>query len=365
MPNLLFCMTPGIGLNVWKNIGSLNRELKPYLEYARRGWNVKILTFDSGDLPELPEGIETVRFPHKHLLWFLPWTHRKLGRWADLIKTNQSYLAFYYTRIAKQWKKPILLRCGYVHGEYLETTKGMTLGVKLYQWFEKRTFQQATHCQVPTQELSYWIQEKYNISKTKIQLVPNFVDTDAFKPIPWIHKRPRSVISVGRLSPVKKFDLLIRSCSAVPGCELTLVGEGPEREKLRKLANDVGLKLTLLGNIANEKLVNILQEHAIFVITSVREGHPKALIEAMACGMPCVGVNAVGINNIIKKGLNGWLVQTTHEDITNGILRLTEDEKLCQILSRGARGYALRHYEFNACFSKEYNLINNLIKNVK
>lgn len=79
MPNLLFCMTPGVGLNAWKSIGSLNRELKPYVEYVRRGWKVKILTFDKGEIPKLPDGIETVCMPNHRWLWFLPWTHKKLG----------------------------------------------------------------------------------------------------------------------------------------------------------------------------------------------------------------------------------------------------------------------------------------------
>ena len=127
-------MTPGVSLNTWKKIGSIKRELKPYKEYVRNGWNVKVLTFDKSSIPDLPEGIEAVPFRHRQLLWFLPWTHKELGKWADVIKTNQSHHAYFYTRAARHWKKPILLRCGYVHGEYLETVKGYTCRTRLYQW---------------------------------------------------------------------------------------------------------------------------------------------------------------------------------------------------------------------------------------
>lgn len=78
VPNLLLCMTPGIGLNTWKGIGSLKRELSTYVEYVRRGWKVRILTFDKGKIPDLPEGIKAVRFPHRCLLFLLSWENGKV-----------------------------------------------------------------------------------------------------------------------------------------------------------------------------------------------------------------------------------------------------------------------------------------------
>lgn len=357
MPNLLFLMTPGVGLNVWKNIGSLNRELKPYMEYMRRGWKVKILTFDKGDIPELPEGIEAIRFQHPHLLWFLPWTNRKLGEWADIIKTNQSAHAYYYTYAARIWKRPILLRCGYVHGEFLETTQGLTPKTKFYQWLEKKAFQKATLCQVPTEELSKWVQTRYDIPKSKISVVPNFVDTDIFKPIAGVPKKEKSVISVGRLHPVKRFDFLIKACAEIPGCELTLVGEGPENPCLQQLAREFGLKLNLPGNIPNESLPKIIQSHIIFAMTSEWEGHPKALIEAMACGIPVLGVHAIGISNIIQHGENGIVVEPHVEDIKDGLNLLFSDNVLREKVSHNARKFALTNYSFENVMEKDFNSI--------
>lgn len=360
MPNLLLCMTPGIGLNTWKGIGSLKRELSTYVEYVRRGWKVKILTFDKGKPPDLPEGIKTVHFPHRCLLFLLPWTHRKLFEWADVIKTNQSVHAYLYTKAARYWKKPILLRCGYVHGEYLETTMGLTPKVRLYQRMEASAFQGATRCQVPTEELSKWVHKRYHIPENKITIVPNFADTGLFKPMV-IDKKNKSVISVGRLVPVKRYDLLINACAEIPGCRLTIVGEGRERQNLENLAKERKLDLNLTGNLPNEKLPQVLQERQIFAITSSREGHPKALIEAMACGMPCVCVEGIGICNIIENGKNGQLVKASHDSLASGISELIENHVLRDNLSRGAREYVLAHYEFDACFSREYDLISSII----
>jgi glycosyltransferase involved in cell wall biosynthesis len=360
VPNLLLCMTPGIGLNTWKGIGILKRELSTYVEYVRRGWKVKILTFDKGKIPDLPEGIKAVRFPHRCLLFLLPWTHRRLCEWADVIKTNQSNRAFLYTWAAKYRKKSILLRCGYVHGEYLETIKGLTPRVKLYQRMEARAFQEATCCQVPTEELSRWVHKEYNVPQDRITVVPNFVNIDLFRPME-ADKNKKSVISVGRLVPVKRYDILIKACAEIPGCRLTIVGEGRERQNLENLAKEKNLDLKLVGNLPNDELPQVIQEHQIFAITSSWEGHPKSLVEAMACGMPCLCVDDIGIRNIIENGKNGQLVKALHDSLARGLFELFENHVLRDNLSMGAREYALAHYGFNACFSREYDLISSII----
>lgn len=365
MPNLLLCLSPGSGLNVLKGIGSLNRELKPYVEYVRRGWKVKILTFDSDKIPELPEGIEAVRFPHHHRLWplqqwFLPWFYKKLGSWTDVIKTNQSQRAYFHTRTARHWGKPILLRCGYVYGEYLETTIGLTPVVKFHQWLEAKSFREATHCQVPTKELSEWVQRRYNIPEEKISVVPNFVDTDLFKPIEGVQKKEKSIISVGRLSPVKQYDLLIKACSGIPGCTLTIVGEGPERQYLETLAKELKVNLNLPGNLPNEEIPRILQEHHVFAITSKWEGHPKALLEAMACGMPCIGAEAIGIRNVIKHNENGWLVKPTIQGIKDGIDMILKDTPLSESLGKNAHRFVKDTFSFKRCFDLEYKNIQKM-----
>lgn len=362
MPNLLFCMTPGVGLNTWKRIGSLNRELRPYVEYIKRGWSVRILTFDKNELPRLPEGIETVRFSDQRMLWFLPWIYKELGKWADVIKTNQSNHAYFYTIAAKIWHKPILLRCGYIQGEYLETTIGLTPKVRFYQWFERKAFRQATRSQVPTEELSAWVQRKYGISEDNISVVPNFVDTALFKPTEDAQKIENSIISVGRLARVKQFDLLIRTCAEISGCTLTIVGEGPERINLENLANELNVNLRLPGNVPNEELPAILNQHRIFAITSLREGHPKALIEAMACGMACIGVNSVGIQNVIEHGVNGLLVEAGIRDLVNNISSLMNDKPLSKAIGKKAQEFARKKFSFDNCFAAEFGALSKSMK---
>ncbi|WP_198138298.1 glycosyltransferase family 4 protein [Pelobacter propionicus] len=329
----------------------------PYREYVRRGWQVRILTFDRGSLPLLPEGISAVRFPHPVLLPLLPWTHRSLGRWADVIKTNQSDGAHYYTRAAHVWNKPIVLRCGYVKGEYLETVDGMTTATARYQTKEARAFRAATHCLLPTEDLSTWVRDRYQLPADKITLVPNFVDTAVFTPLAGIDKKPMSVVTVGRLSPVKRFDLLLRACSGILGCRLTIIGEGEERGRLHDLATELGVELSLPGNLENVKLPAELQKHRVFAITSQREGHPKSLIEAMACGMPCVGVDAIGIRNVISNDLNGLLVGASVEQVRDGLSLLLQNEALAHSLGGAAADFTSEAYSFERCMATELSVV--------
>src|SRR3972149_402807 len=62
-----------------------------------------------------------------------------------------------------------------------------------------------------------------------------------------------------------------------------------------------------MGSISNEELPPVLNRYRFFALPSVREGMPKALIEAMACGLVCIGTDVEGINEIIRDGENGFL----------------------------------------------------------
>ncbi len=361
MPNLLLFMTPGVGLSAWKKIGTLERELKPYILLAQSGWNIKILTFDQVAVPDLPDEIETVRFPHRRWLWSLPWLHKKLGSWADLLKTNQTSGCYYYVWAAGKWKTPILLRGGYVQGEFYETTRGTTPKVSLYQRLERWAYQNATHCQVTTQPLAEWVQKKYDVPPDRMTVIPNHVDTDLFQPGPNIQKQPNSVVAVGRLDKVKQLDLLLRACSKIPDCRLTLIGEGSEKQNLMSLAKELGIPLDLPGNLPHEDLPGMISKHRVYAITSSREGHSKSLIEAMACGMPSVVTNVPGLRTAVRDGVDGILAEPDERSIREAITRLFDDPVLCTSLGKEARAVIIKNYSQEKILHREKELLTSLL----
>ncbi len=143
---------------------------------------------------------------------------------------------------------------------------------------ESKASHSAAYCQLPTLALAEWASRRYKVLRDKISVIPNFVDIDLFRSVSGIKKKEKSVVSVGRLNTVKRFNLLIEACAGISGCELTLVGEGVERGKLAQQARKSGLKLTFTGNIKNESLPPFIQEHVVFAIVSEWEGNSKVLI---------------------------------------------------------------------------------------
>jgi|GEM_PF-3947931 len=121
------------------------------------------------------------------------------------------------------------------------------------------------------------------------------------------------ILSVGRLSEQKNFDLLIRSfCESKyhkAGWSLIIIGEGTERQSLAKLIADLGIvdQVRLMG--LSRSIDTYLREASLFVLTSRYEGTPNAALEAMASGVPVMATETCGeMQNILINRFNGLLV---------------------------------------------------------
>jgi len=355
-------MTPGNGLGTWKKLGSIDRELKPYHWYRKRGWKVTVGTFDRRrDRFNEGIGLDMAYCPSPRVLFSLPWcSFRRVFRSADVIKTNQSAGAWWYVFAARVCRKPILLRCGYVAGESLETTEGSTLRTILYQEREGWAFRNATMCAVPTETLKAWVCERYRVSEERVVVVPNFLDTEVFYPLPEAVSANRSVVYVGNISPVKNPELLVRACEIAEAALLTFVGNGPDAENVKKLAAGIGVRVEIMGRVANLQLPGIIRRHTVYVQPSMREGQCKSLMEAMACGMPCVGTDVVGTRDSIQHEKTGLLCPPESVAMASAIRRLFDDESLRQRLGRNAAEFVRSEYAFERVFECEYAIVSAL-----
>jgi len=342
---VLFALTPGVPLSVWANMGILDRELEPYLFHVQRGGEVTVLQSRIGQIPILPPEISTVTVPDWRFLRVFSRFGTRTANRIDVIKTNQTVRSHLFVELAERWHKPLVIRGGYVFGEYLERTEGITPSTHSYQQSEGRALRAATLVQVPTEILAQWVIDRYAVEPDRVRVVPNFVDTQRFSPrTQEAESQETVVVSVGRLVPVKQFDLLVAACSRAHVPQLRIAGEGIERERLRALARDAGLDLELVGQVHNDRLPDFLRRNIMFVITSQSEGHPKALIEAMACGLPCVGVDVRGVRNLIIHEYNGLLVAPEVPAIADAMERLMNDAELRRTLGQNARDYVVENF---------------------
>lgn len=136
-----------------------------------------------------------------------------------------------------------------------------------------------------------------------------------------------TLLSVGHLIRRKGHDLVIEAIQNIPGIQLVIAGEGPERHALREKAEQcgVGERVTLLGQVDHAALKNYYGAADALVLASSREGWANVLLEAMACGTPVVATRIWGTPEVVAAPEAGRLVERTPEAIATGIKALLSD----------------------------------------
>jgi glycosyltransferase involved in cell wall biosynthesis len=181
--------------------------------------------------------------------------------------------------------------------------------------------------------------------------------TQVWKPSSTLH-----LVTVGRLSPEKNFQAIIQSLTIIrrnlTDVTLDIVGDGENRFFLERLASDLGVqeKVIFHGNVSHESVLRILSNSHLFVFPTIREGFPKAVLEAMACGLPVVATNVSAIPQLIQDCgviLNG----TGADEVANGILAIINDPsqliEMSNIARRRASSFTLENWR---------NIIGNRLK---
>jgi glycosyltransferase involved in cell wall biosynthesis len=226
----------------------------------------------------------------------------------------------------------------------------------------------------PSQDMADTIVEFRRIKK-KVTIIPNPVDvatvTEYAQEIiedPIYRESNNIVIAIGRLSKEKGFLYLIKAIALLSkqgiDCKLVILGEGVEYKNLQSLSKELGIedRVHLLGFKLNP--YKYLARSTIFVLSSLYEGFPNVLLEAMALGVPSIATRCpTGPEEIITDEVNGLLIPPADEkSLAHDIKRLLLDRDLRKRLSENARKKAadfrvekiIKHYEDvidNVCFN--------------
>lgn len=165
------------------------------------------------------------------------------------------------------------------------------------------------------------------IDVEKIQAVQ--VDREAKRRELGIGKDDFFLLSVGELNKNKNHEVVIRAIAELknPKIKYAICGKGPLKEYLEELAVKLGVRnqLFLLG--FRTDVIEICKSADVFVFPSKREGLSVALMEAMACGLPCVVSRIRGNVDLIRNGFNGYICDMRKKDFPRIIVKIIQNRK--------------------------------------
>ena len=180
------------------------------------------------------------------------------------------------------------------------------------------------------------------VYENKITVLRNGVDLETFRPSDRaaIRKRMglsgRVLASVGRLTPHKGHDLAIEALQDLPGTTLLIAGEGEARQKLEKRAAQCGVekRVRFLGAVPHAALKDVYSAADILILASSREGWPNVLLEAMACGTPCIAADVDGVCEVIRRPQAGRLLKAQTAKAVAGAAETVFDNPPCRAATR-------------------------------
>lgn len=238
-------LTRGMSLTKWKKIGTLDREIKPYLELAKEH-DVTIFTY--GNDKQI-----------KGLTILPVW--KSLFMHFDYIKTNQMDGAL--VAVLNKWINggKLIVRCGYEWLRFLENNNAPLWKRLIANWIEKVVYSNADDIVITSVTEAVFIIQRFDRAPS---IIPNYVDTERFKPLD-IPKIKNRALFIGRKSKEKNLDAV------------------------KKYAKDHGLKLACIhGGVPQSKLPVEYNKSEYYIQLSTTEGCSKTLLEAMACGLKCI-----------------------------------------------------------------------------
>nr|WP_240901062.1 glycosyltransferase family 4 protein [Thioalkalivibrio sp. XN8] len=160
---------------------------------------------------------------------------------------------------------------------------------------------------------------------------------------------------VGRLDHVKGLPILLDAVAVLaesrPDIQLDIVGDGPERADLQTLAVESGIaeKVIFHGYLRQPEIRQLLAQADVFVMTSLAEGIPVVLMEAMAAAVPVVAPRITGIPELVEHGRSGLLyAPASTAELVASLATLLDDRTLARSLADSGLGVVNREFDLDA-----------------
>ena len=185
------------------------------------------------------------------------------------------------------------------------------------------------------------ISSVHGLKKKKIPIVYNGVDCARYD-LPKIESTDIRLVTVGSIYEVKNYLFLVecfaKLLQSVPNLRLRIVGDGVQRTELEEKITTLGIsnKVEITGVVSNVE--TYLADADLYVATSLFEGLPLSMLEAMSAGLPIVSTAVGGVPDVVKDGANGLLVKSGDGDaFVDACKQIVENEKMRKEFSVNAK----------------------------
>ena len=366
---LLLLLSFGGSLRRWHETGILSREIELYVEHLRLGHfrTIDIYSYDPDDgaclsLIDCPDDIRArlrIVTPRRgrggslgKLLHSLDvGLLNRLAKDLSVVKTNQISGAW-SALILWAMGVPVFVRCGYLLSRR-HWKNGNWLQAGIAGLLETALYNAARVISVTTEGAAKTV-GRMTFGRRRVFVAPTYVNTELFNADVAAKPRSRTVVFVGRLEPVKNVPNLISACH-MAGAPLILVADGSRRSEVSGLIARLSADVQIIPRMQNVDISTLYHQHRLFALPSLHEGLPKALIEAMAAEMICIGTPVPGITDLIQDGVTGYLsADFGPASITAAIERALGDPN-SETVGRAARAAVVERHSLRSYVDREFN----------
>lgn len=291
-----------------------------------------------------------------------------IGTYHTLISEQEMYLSLYrllnmdklmdYLFLGKKIKKNL---------EKLEQ-KATSAIKKALIWKYSNIFYETCNVIISPTELIR--QELLNKGvKKPIEVISNGIDFSMFSGVPKQHPNsPPRLLHVGRISFEKNCDVVLKAFSEIkkeiPDSKLEIYGDGPALQSLKIEAKMLGIFDSVIfhGFVNRTELAKIYPLYDIFLTASTMETQGLVVLEAMSCGLPCVGVNSFALPELIQNDINGYTVNPgDYHTIAKKTIEILKDKEKYRKFSKNSIEIAKTH-DIHECANKLEELYEKVIK---
>lgn len=341
-----------------------------WVEYfAHRGYEVHLITYDPMDKPidGVNEYVLTSRWKNYYLA-FIP-RQLTINRLVKKIKPDiihAHFISKYGFHLPGINFKPTVLSA------WGDDVLILPKRNSLIYYYTKRSLKFADLIYAVSNDIKDHIVNDFAINPSKIYHLPFGIDTNIFLPAINTNDQTIEVLSNRVFFEVYDIPTLIRGFAIAYNQDnrlrLTLRGEGPLEQSIRSLINSLGLSdiITLKKRTDYNEVPKDYNRSHIFITTSVSDGSPVAILEAMSSGLPCIASSVGGIPEWIDHDKNGILVPPkSPEIVAREILRLSNDPDLRNKLGVAARETIILRGEWKTLMAqveKDYDTLIHIIK---